>query len=115
MNSEEFINENETVFTPDTRTLAEVPSDAELDEMEGKLTDDIDQMEADDLDRYHQAMSDWVTDLVGKFEPAEIKALEVIATVAEMGLFKAEFFFQDESPANFNHDVMLECQRRLGA
>ena len=104
MDTNELFNENETTFTPDTRTLDEIqPDDTEPSE----------DWLADDLDNYHRAIGEWLDNLLDFYYQARIPALRTILAVAEADGFTASFHFQDETRAHFNHDVALECARRL--
>ena len=71
-----------------------------------------------DLDEYHNRLDCWVMDTYIKYKRAgatKKRALYYMSYKARNGWWIPPFVFQDEDARHFNHDVMLECQRRLGA
>ena len=67
------------------------------------------------LGSYHKAVCNWINKIVTMYEPATVKTLKITQTIADGFGFIAPFVFQDEDARHFNHDVKLECQRRLQA
>ena len=68
-----------------------------------------------DLDEYKNMIEGYVTGFIAECRPMqnEDATVKAIKELAENRWLRADFVFQDETEAHFNHDVKLECQKRL--
>ena len=67
-----------------------------------------------DYEEYKSRISLWVDDNIKYTNPNNPTAEMVwIISHAKNNTFAASFVFQDEDARHFNHDVKLECQKRL--
>ena len=69
-----------------------------------------------DLDEYKNLVYGWVHGVelgmrwCEKNTPANIRHIQELA---EKNFFDPPFVFQDEDASHFNHDVAMECEKRL--
>jgi len=64
----------------------------------------------DDLDEYHTEIERWVKRMTFNYYAIS----SFVVAMKTNKIVWAPFVFQDETPAHFCHDVLLECKRRLG-
>ena len=77
---------------------------------------DIERIE--NLDEYHNRLDCWVMDTYMAYKrggATKKRVLYYMSYRARRGWWIPDFVFQDEDARHFNHDVVKECQRRLGA
>jgi len=67
-----------------------------------------------DLTEYHERIESWLTIAISCDPDDPQGELKWFMGHARCGNLATTFVFQDEDARHFNHDVMLECQRRLG-
>jgi hypothetical protein len=72
----------------------------------------------DNLDEYHNRLDCWVMNAYMAYKrlgATKKRALYAVSFQARNGWWIPDFVFQDEDARHFNHDIVKECQRRLGA
>jgi hypothetical protein len=67
-----------------------------------------------DLDLYHERITALVDKSMSEHDRPTYHLKWVIGWAHE-GKIIPNFVFQDEDARHFNHDIVKECQRRLGA